>query len=404
MFKLVVGKFLHKENYSYIAILFSVFLFFYLPFWFLLFTPLFYLLSVSQSDRVLNNYLLFFYALLSVIVASFISMSVESVADIVAYKKIIESIVNDDFSSLSNLESINIEFVMYQFIDFISLVLSKGTENIRFTVIITINVIFFLFLYRTFNHSALIFFPVLQVFGLLVVFPFLMRQALSVSLLLLAVTYNKKNIKIILLVVSSLTHFSSVIFGLASLFHYKLKITTRFIDALIIFSFIMFFTLNVEFVLKMGEYLKDIPILKFFVYKISGWDSFEVGGFNKFNLFNCIAIMFIYRFYNNNFSIKGRVAFILFLSALLNISFMNVPLLFNRFGFISYYMALLFYITMVVEVVNLKLIGRVVLYFVILIWFLDFFRRIYGYAYGGWLTIADGDFYYKSMLYYMGAF
>ena len=223
---------------------------------------------------------------------------------------------------------------------------------------------------------------------------FLERQALTLGILLFALTAKNNRNLTFFIILAAFFHLSSILIGL--IIYFSRKITLNKINILLIFVFIVFLRLFFSFIL-----LSFLSFFSFFdpiVHKLNFFKDadFQISTLRYTILFAAILIVLYMHQCNNKFKYIYNYAV---LSAIFIISFVGIPLFADRIfmmGMIIY--GLLYYLFFY------KKYPIVSLFFALIYFIVSILERAN--IIGG---LADGDYYWArfeclgyDLLYYLG--
>ncbi|WP_432461107.1 EpsG family protein [Agarivorans sp. QJM3NY_25] len=273
----------------------------------------------------------FIIGLLLCLLFSLISYSIQDVSDFHNYRLIIQNIIANgiDFDVRGG------EFGFHLLVYLLTKIIGSDERVVHYFVLVLTNFILFTALFRVNPKNALFVFITAQIYYLLMITPFLTRQLLSFSLILLSISFLRY--RYLIWTLAFFTHFSALIPILGLLCANRLFKQNVFFVLPILISIILSFTLSVDFF----HFLVDRSLVPSFLEpKITFYlRIFEDSGFDKLALLFVIWIFLLLYFYLGNKLdyVAKNVASIYFTSALLTLSTINIPILPTRLGFPLYY-------------------------------------------------------------------
>ncbi len=319
-----------KIHLYLIAILVSVTLILYLPFVYIVICWVGSILFFVANSR--QNYpFLYIFGVSLCFVFSLISYSIEDVSDFSNYRAIIQQVIElgVDFSVRGG------EVGFYLLVSFLEKIVGPDERVIHFSILVIINIVLFTSLYRLNPKSALLVFITSQFFYLLMVAPFLTRQMLSFSIVLLSISLSRY--KKLLYISAIFVHFSALIYIFILCIPKRIINSKAFVFYILIFAVLSSIVLRVEVfktIVESGLTPGFIePKVRFYLRL---FDESKPDYLGLLMAAWPIIIKLIYR----NESLGDRfedVINIYFISALLFVSVVNIPILPTRIAFPLYY-------------------------------------------------------------------
>ncbi|HAS8348795.1 TPA: hypothetical protein I7712_20410 [Vibrio vulnificus] len=325
----------------------------------------------------------------------FVSYSMDSVGDFLNYKENITDVINNglDFSIRGG------EFGYYLIVSIVGFFLDDSVEMTHGTMLIIANLILFIFLYKINHRRSIFIFLLLQLFSVLVINPYLSRQFLAVSIILYSLSLNKG--KSVLWIASILIHFSSILYMCVLLMSRKILRNKRVVLISIFTSLFLFFTMNLDMfkvVLNQNILPEFIKVKADFYLRMQ--DSEQK--LDVFVVVFCIFTFFLkYKSCNTQYSeMEENILNLFFISAILCLSFINLPVLPTRLGYLTYYLSplLLVFILRENKFNMLNAINLVFLCFCILIATYKIYLNDFSEP---WLSLSDGDIITRELLFYI---
>lgn len=288
-------------------------------------------LVIALTSDMKSYFIPFIIGLLLCLLFSLISYSIQDVSDFHNYRLIIQNIIANgiDFDVRGG------EFGFHLLVYLLTKIIGSDERVVHYFVLVLTNFILFTALFRVNPKNALFVFITAQIYYLLMITPFLTRQLLSFSLILLSISFLRY--RYLIWTLAFFTHFSALIPILGLLCANRLFKQNVFFVLPILISIILSFTLSVDFF----HFLVDRSLVPSFLEpKITFYlRIFEDSGFDKLALLFVIWIFLLLYFYLGNKLdyVAKNVASIYFTSALLTLSTINIPILPTRLGFPLYY-------------------------------------------------------------------
>lgn len=292
-----------------------------------------------NEDDYTKKVIFLFGTLISYIFAS-ISMTVDRVADVNTYYEIINTYLNSDKSLLD----FNGEYFFIIIIKLLGLMHFSSSE-VYFTLIFLANFFLFLFLYKVNFKYSLWIFILLAFYSMLHVTPFLLQQTLSYSLLLISLTAKRKHVSVLFWIFSVFIHMSALLW-LPLYILKKIELKLLSVVTLIFISALLYLVSDIEYIRAINIYLSQYPSLEFLNGKLNFYQKDVKASSNSglaILLSFFIYVLAIYHSYSKPIENKIIIAF--FISQFFMFSFLNVPVLYNRLGFLAFYFGPIFFFT-----------------------------------------------------------
>lgn len=300
------------------------------PFLFSLVVPV--LESVFATLPLVKREMKIVLGLGAILTITFINTQLLHVSDVYVNLQWIEEIGNGEF----NTDYIKGEYLYLYLIQCIT-VFFNDPELVRFVVLLIMNVLLFLVSLRIYSQKPNTMFIFMGLFSTILLFPFLMRQSLSVLLFLFfTLNYFNRKCYVILLFSIIFIHLSSVVFVLNyCLYTYFKKVT----PVIFVFSMLAPFFVDLEFFLLIFDYY-DVGILS---TKLNYYKNLSIDvAYDYYAIFNGFVIMLL-------ISLNPRIVrrcdgenFVLwcfFISSSLFFITLNIPTMSGRLGYLLVYMA-----------------------------------------------------------------
>ncbi len=363
---------------------------FFFPFATVVFFPFFVLPFIFVYEAEKSRYWIYAYGLLSCFVFSLVSMGVENQADILNYQNMIVG-VGDGSLSLSDFRG---EFIFYILLLIVNWI---GYNDLGFCYLLLLfltNLIWFTFLYKTDYKTCLLLFSIMQLFSLIIVNPFLLRQSLSIAILLLGCRYLGWK-RFFLFFVSCFIHLSSLLLVIPLYALSKIRNYFFFRIVLVSAASLGFLLLSKTSVNILSDFFKGISSLNFIFIKLSFfYTSVEETPFQTYafiiGLFSLLALFF----WKEYKSLDSDVTFVFFISCILCLMTLNIPIMYNRVGFLFYYcVPLLVYLLMSSRVFGLKFSYQNIVMFIpmLSVVYYTLVRFIEISSGESWLVVFDGN-------------
>ncbi|MEZ8791605.1 EpsG family protein [Vibrio splendidus] len=316
-------------------------------------------------------------AVLLIISMTVLSLKVELKSDVAVNLEWISQIILGTF----NLEYIKGEYFYYYLINGLSFFVSEP-EMLMFLIVLFMNSLLMLIsckLSYRYSNATFIF---ISLFSTILVFPFLLRQSLSILIvLLLTLSVFRSRIYILVLFSSVFFHLSSFILFLSYIFFKYIKINPVFIFIASV-SGLLF--LKLEYVVGFLEFLNlDIISTKLLYYSNMAENLDVVYDYYAiYNSFTILALVML-----NPYSIANRsepssfILWLFFVSSALLLFTVNIPIMASRVGFLVVYLTPIFYILFYKVKGKGGFIELVVFYTAFLCSFLIVVKRLFDYVY-----------------------
>lgn len=370
----------------------------YLPFFFIIACWCCALLVSIAPMR--NNYeLLYLIGGVLCLVFSLISYSIEDFSDFSNYRLIIQQVIENgvDFSVRGG------EVGFYILVNFLVKLIGPYERVIHYSLLVIANVILYTALYRINPRNALLVFITAQFFYLLMITPFLTRQLLSLSVVLLSISI--RNFRPVLYLCAFFVHFSALIPILVLSIPQRHFRNVAFLSSILCVALILAFTIRVEvfsFLVNNGFTPSFIePKIRFYLR------LFDESKFDVLALVSAIWIVilkFRYRLIPMKDSYE-KIINIYFISAILIIASINIPILPTRIGFPLYYCLPLVFIWLPISPFKLKKIDAItVLIPLAFTFFLAGYRIYINDFTKPWLLLANKDLMMSNILDYLTHF
>lgn len=335
--------------------------------------------------------LIFLFGILLSIYFGLISYSIDVVGDFLNYKENIASVINNglDFSIRGG------EFGYYIIVFVLSCFLNDSIEITHLVMLVIANVVFFMALFNVNYRLSIFIFFLVQLFSVLVINPYLSRQFLAVSFILYSLSINKG--KSFLWFLSILIHFSSLIYIMILITSRRILNSKKCFFVLIFLSVFLFLTMNLE-VLKIiisQSFLPEFINVKADFYLRMNDSNQKI---DVIVLFFCFYTFYIkYRSLNISCSKKDEnIINLFFISSILCFSFINLPILPTRVGFLTYYLSPLLLI--IVWKINHNIVNILFLIFCILMAAYKIYLNDFAIP---WVLLSDGEILKHNFLYYI---
>lgn len=380
-----------KDNYfRYIPIgvyLSLVFSSLYLSCVFLLIYSVWLINTKDESDHFKS--FIFISGIFIAIAFALISFSLEEISDFKVYKILISDVLNDgvDYNVRGG------EFGYFIIVSLLGVIMNDNSEYVHISLLVISNVILFLSLYRLNYKLSIFVFFIIQSYFALWINPYLSRQFLSFTILILTLSIDRKYIKYILYVFATFIHFSSIIFLLFILIPSHVMRKRFLLIVLLVSSFILSLIFSLD-VLKQIESYNLVPSFILpkinFYFRMYSDGDLGVDFISLFFMSYILYCKFGFKIGSNNLR-NEKLVNIFFLSALLQIITMNIPILPTRISFFSYYFSMLLIIIINGRDLRFTINGLAHCIFIVLFLFLSIYKIYINDYLEPWMLISNGN-------------
>ncbi|OCH28677.1 hypothetical protein A6E12_09305 [Aliivibrio fischeri] len=372
----------------------TVFIFLFILLWFInpiLSSLLILILSIIYQ----NKPVIVIFGLLLSIYFSFISYSIDTVGDFLNYKENIALVVKNglDYSVRGG------EFGYYLIVLIFSYVFNNSIEITHIAMLIMANVILFLSIANIDFRSSIFIFLLLQFFSVLVINPYLSRQFLSIALVFYSLSIGRG--KYAIWIISIFIHFSSLIYVTILLFSRGVLKSKRFYFIIISLSFLLFVSMNLDilkFILTQNILPEFIKVKADFYLRMQSSEQ----KIDFVAVVFCVYTFFIkYKMLRIKCSkIEEDIINLFFISAVLCFSFIQLPVLPTRLGYLTYYLSP-FLLILSWRNKKINILNFVNVLFLIFCVFITIYKVYLNDFSEPWVLLSDGEVLTHYFLYYI---